>query len=332
VQEPPLNVDAAAASRPGPGMKAQRWRSDLWCVAAAVLAWQALSSALDLHESFVVWSLPFERWNFDELPFSAIVLAVGLTWYAWRRRGELQAELGRREAAESHVEVLLARNRQLAQQLISVQEAERQSLARELHDELGQRCSAILLETAHLRRAGDDRAAMRGAAARADVAAQGLYVLLRGMLGRLRPAQLDALGLPAALQELCESWEARSGVACIFHHDGALIGLPDPLNITVYRVVQESLTNVLRHAGATRVRILLVADAGALLLTVQDDGRGMDVAATARRGLGLLGAAERAAAAGGELRVDSAPGAGVRLQLRLPLPLPAVGERWREAA
>jgi len=297
-----------------------------------VLAWYVLSSALDLHESFVAWIGRFERWQFDELPFTAIVLAVGLSWYARRRRNELRAELARREAAEGHVAALLAHNRELAQQLISVQEAERLSLARELHDELGQRCSAILVETASLRRAGDDRAAMLGAAARADVAAQGLYLLLRGMLGRLRPAQLDALGLPAALQDLCESWETRSGVACVFHHDGPLQALPDVLNITVYRVVQESLTNALRHARARSVRIVLLATADGLQLTVQDDGQGMDVAASSRRGLGLLGAAERAAAAGGELQVHSEPGAGVRLQLRLPLPLAAAPNAWREAA
>lgn len=312
-------------------MASTRWRSDVWCIVAAVLAWYALSSALDLHESFVSWVVHFERWQFDELPFTAIVLAGGLSWYALRRRNELSAELSRRVAAEAHAAALLAHNRELAQQLISVQEAERQALARELHDELGQRCTAILVETACLRRcAADDRAALMGAAARADVAAQGLYLLLRGVLSRLRPAQLDALGLPAALQDLCETWEARSGVACVFHHAGPLQALHDVLNITVYRVVQESLTNVLRHARARSVRVVLRAEADQLHLSVQDDGQGMDVAARAGRGLGLLGAAERAAAAGGELQVHSTPGAGVRLVLLLPLN--ARSTTWRAAA
>lgn len=312
-------------------MATSRWRRDLWGIAAAVLLWYLLATALDLHESFVGWVARFERWQFDELPFTAIVLAIGLSWYALRRRNELRAELVRREAAEAHAAQLLAHNRELAQQLISLQEAERLALARELHDELGQRCSAILVETASLRRcAADDRTTMLGAAARADVAAQGLFLLLRGMLKRLRPEQLDALGLTAALQDLCEAWETRSGVACVFHHDGPLQALPDVLNITVYRVVQESLTNVLRHARARNVRVVLRAAADALELTVQDDGQGMDVATSTGRGLGLLGAAERAAAAGGDLQVHSAPGAGVRLQLRLPLAtLPTA---WREAA
>lgn len=312
-------------------MSSTRWRRDLGCIAVAVLAWYALAAALDLHESFVGWVAHFERWEFDELPFTAIVLAVGLSWYALRRRNELRAELARREAAEARAAQLLAHNRELTRQLISVQEAERLVLARELHDELGQRCSAILVETASLRRcAADDRAAMFGAAARADVAAQGLFLMLRGMLKRLRPEQLDALGLTAAVQDLCEAWETRSGVACIFHHDGPLQALPDPLNITVYRVVQESLTNVLRHAQARSVRVVLRSAAGRIELTVQDDGRGMDVETRTGQGLGLLGAAERAAAAGGELTLHSRPGAGVRLRLTLPLAPPAAA--WREAA
>lgn len=319
---------ACRAAQGGDELQSARWRSDIGCILAAVLAWHALSSALDLHESFAIWGVRFERWQLDELPFTAIVLAAGLSWYAWRRRNELRVELSRREAAEARAAALLARNRELAQQLISVQEAERQALARELHDELGQRCSAILVETATLRRvAAGDRAAILGAAARADVAAQGLYMLLRGMLSRLRPEQLDALGLPAALQELCESWEARSGVACVFHHSGPLQALPDLLNISIYRVVQESLTNVLRHARARNVRVVLSAQAGQLQLSVQDDGQGMVPAARAGRGLGLLGAAERAAAAGGELQVHSTPGAGVRLILLLPVPAPPTARR-----
>jgi signal transduction histidine kinase len=319
--------NAGAAARRG----VSRWRSDLACIAGAVLVCHAVASALDLHESFVRWKARYEHWQLDELPFSAIVLALGLVWYALRRRAELQAELQRREAAEAQAAALLAHKRELAQQLIAVQEAERRALARELHDELGQRCSAVLVETANLRRCGGDRLAMLGAAARADVAAQGLHLLLRDLLGRLRPAQLDALGVVGALQDLCESWEERSGVACVFHPDGIEAPLPDPLDITLYRIVQESLTNVMRHARASQVRIRLRCRDGMLTLVIQDDGIGMDPAACTR-GLGLLGATERAAAAGGTLALHSAPGAGLRLTLRLPLPASASAPEAAEQA
>jgi two-component system sensor histidine kinase UhpB len=152
------------------------------------------------------------------------------------------------------------------------------------------------------------------------MAAQSLYQLVAGMLRRLRPSNLDALGLVAALQELCESWEERGGVACVFHAEAIDEVLPERINMAVYRVAQEALTNVTRHAHANQVRLALArAGAGDLCLTIADDGRGMDPT-RATRGLGLLGAAERAAALGGELRIDSEPGAGLRLTLRVPLP------------
>jgi len=298
-----------------------RWRSDLWIVLGAALACYGISLALNLNESLVEALAHYERWQLDELPLTGMVFAFGLAWYAMRRRRETESALRLRAQAEAHASELLAHNRELARQLIAVQESERLALARELHDELGQRCSAILIETACLRRcAADDRAALLGAAARADMAAQSLYQLVGGMLRRLRPANLDALGLVAALQELCESWEERSGVACVFHREDLGAALPERINIAVYRVAQEALTNVTRHAHANQVRLVLARDAaGQLCLTITDDGRGMDLA-QATRGLGLLGASERAAALGGELRVESAPGAGVRLVLRIPLP------------
>ena len=317
---------------------APRWRSDLWIVLAAVLACYGVSLALDLNESLVKLLARQERWQLDELPLTGMVFAFGLAWYALRRRRETLSELRLREQAEARASELLAHNRELAQQLIAVQESERLALSRELHDELGQRCSAILIETACLRRcAADDRAALLGAAARADMAAQSLYQLVGGMLRRLRPANLDALGLVAALQELCESWEARSGVACVFHFDAMDELLPERINIAVYRVAQEALTNVTRHAHANQVRLALARHrvndgAGDLRLTITDDGRGMDTTRTTH-GLGLLGASERAAALGGELTVESAPGAGVRLSLRVPLPAAAaaVAESARAA-
>lgn len=300
---------------------APRWRSDLWIVVGAALACYGASLALNLNESLVGGLARYERWQLDELPLTGMVFALGLAWYALRRRRETEAALRLRERAEARASELLAHNRELAQQLIAVQESERLALARELHDELGQRCSAILIETACLRRcAADDRVALLGAAARADMAAQSLYQLVGGLLRRLRPANLDALGLVAALQELCEAWEARSGVPCVFHFDAVDESLPEHINIAVYRVAQEALTNVTRHAHASQVRLVLARDAAQqLCLTITDDGRGMDPAG-ATRGLGLLGANERAAALGGTLQIESAPGAGVRLSLRVPLP------------
>jgi len=325
---------ATRATGPSPSRTALRWRSDLCIVLAVALACYAISLWLELGESLVEALAHYERWQLDELPLTGMVFAFGLAWYAMRRRRETEQALHLRAQAEAHVSELLVHNRELAQQLIAVQESERLALARELHDELGQRCSAILIETACLRRcAADDRASLLGAAARADMAAQSLYQLLAGLLRRLRPANLDALGLVAALQELCESWEERSGIACVFHFEAMNETLPERINIALYRVAQEALTNVTRHAHAQQVRVVLARDhaAGQVRLTISDDGRGMDLA-RATRGLGLLGASERAAALGGELHVHSTPGAGVRLALRIPLPAVATALVEQERA
>jgi two-component system sensor histidine kinase UhpB len=318
---PRSTPDLPEASAAAPRANRSRWRSDLWVVGAVTLASYFIAAALQLQESLSHRLARLESWQADEIPLSLTVLACGLAWYALRRRREVQRQLALREQAEARVADLLEHNRELARRLISLQESERLALARELHDELGQSCTAIRIETACLRHcAAGDRASMLEAADRADAAAQGLYQLVRDLLRRLRPANLDTLGLGAALQELCESWETRTGVSCILRVEGACDALGDALDITIYRVVQEALTNVARHARASRVRVTLACLAAARVsLSVQDDGQGMDVG-IATRGLGLLGAVERAAGVGGELQVRSAPGAGVTITLRIPLP------------
>ena len=297
------------------------WRIDLVVVVASTLACYAVSSALEINEALSRWLAGYERWQADELPLSLTVLAAGLAWFAWRRRREALAELRLREQAETRVHDVLMHNRELARRLIDLQEDERRDLARELHDELGQACSAIRVEMAYIGHCKDDgtsRGQINAAAARADADAQRLYELVRGMLQRLRPINLDTLGLVAALQALCESWEERTGVGCVFHHDGATPARGDAIDITVYRVAQEALTNVMRHARAGSVRVRLASTTGALALSILDDGCGMDPARTTG-GFGLLGASERAAALGGTLSVESAPGSGVQVTLQLPL-------------
>lgn len=309
-------------SAPGdPRTHRSRWRSDLWLVAAATVLCYLVASALELQETLTQRLARLERWQLDELPLTLTVLACGLAWYAVRRRREVQAQLELRAQAESRVADLLEHNRELARQLISLQESERLALARELHDEFGQSCAAIRVETACLRHCAiDDRPGMLAAADRADAAAQGLYQLVRDMLRRLRPANLDTLGLAAALQALCEGWEERTGVECLLRVNGDAGALGDAIDITVYRVVQEALTNVTRHAGARCVRVELSRlSPHELVMRVCDDGQGMDPG-LATHGLGLIGAVERAAAVGGTLQVESAPGAGLTIRMNIPLP------------
>jgi signal transduction histidine kinase len=300
------------------GPRSMSSRADLWVVGAATLATFGLACAFELYERLTAWTRPLEMWQLDEVPIALVALAVGLAWYAFRRAAEARAQLQLRIQAQAQALNLLAHNRELAQQLLRVQENERRTLARELHDELGQHCHAIRIEAAFLQRS-DDPVQSRAAVLRTAGNAEALVNNVRSLLRRLRPAELDELGLVAALQALCESWEERSGVPCIFRHAGPLETLGENIDTAVYRVTQEALTNVMRHAHASQVQINLQHTAPAAVeLQVRDDGRGFDPGCDSR-GLGLLGAAERAAAIGGTLQIDSAPDRGTWLRLQLPL-------------
>ena len=316
--EPPSLAAAVApqaAIRIGPTLSA---RGDLWLVAGLTLATFGLACVFELYEALTRLTRPLEVWQLDELPIALVALALGLAWYAFRRAAEARAELLMRKHAQSQTLGLLAHNRELSQQLLGVQENERRLLARELHDELGQHCHAIRIEAAFLQRT-DDTEQARAAVLRTAATAEALVGNVRSLLRRLRPAELDELGLGAALQALCEAWEAHSGVACIFRHAGALEGLGESIDTALYRVTQEALTNVLRHAQAGQVRIHLErAVPSRIELRIEDDGRGFDTHLDTQ-GLGLLGAGERAAALGGSLQVDSAPGQGTKLRLRIPV-------------
>lgn len=315
----PPKIAAAAANAAGKSPLPTALIDLIVVITVSALVFAA-AAALELYEAFSRWISPFERYQADELPFALLILAAGLSWYAFRRWREARSELALRIAAEARVGELLRHNRELAHQLIGVQEAERRALARELHDELGQCCNAIRVEAAFIQRCRpEDNAGIIAAAGRVADTAESLYQTVRGMLRRLRPVNLDELGLVAALQELCESWEERAGVACVFHSQGAFETLDDATSIAIYRVAQEALNNVMRHARAGKVRISLACeDAGSVTLAVQDDGVGMQPGQS-QHGLGLLGAAERAAALGGTLDIASRPGEGTRLQLVLPL-------------
>lgn len=204
-------------------------------------------------------------------------------------------------------------NRQLAQQSIAMLEAERRALARELHDELGQSIAAINAVAASIGPAGATIATTI-----ATIAGR-MHAVVRGMLRRLRPVLLDEFGLVRALQELVDAWNERQADAfCRLRAPGTLEQLGDDVSIGLYRVVQECLTNVSRHASATEVTIDLTRDAaGNLRLAVADDGRGFDAGAV-RPGLGLLGMRERIEALDGVFALTAAPGRGVSVVIEVP--------------
>jgi two-component system sensor histidine kinase UhpB len=304
-----------------------------------------LAAQLELSEHVARLVEGYERWQLDELPLTLLLLALGLVWFGWRRWRELRQamQVGARLAAQ---------NRELAQRLIGLQEEERRNLARELHDELAQLVGAIKLDAQGIQRQLD-RVSPNSVSqspvsqspgkdvlninARAIVqAADQLHALTRDLLQQLRPAGLDELGLQACVQALAERWELRHGIECVFLPEGDLQGLGEALDITLYRMLQEGLNNIARHANAQRVLLRLQRQADSVQISIEDDGIGLPLrhhaaaeateaarnAANQSTGFGLIGMRERIAALGGSLQL--LPGSRGGLCLRASLPLMAV--------
>ncbi|MFC5513209.1 ATP-binding protein [Massilia jejuensis] len=302
------------------------WRSvaaDLAVVTVVTVAVFLFAIQVELSERLSQWELRHESWQVDELPVTLMVLLSGLMWFSWRRARQAQREIRERVAAQKQVEALLAGNRDLARQLLMVQENERRALARELHDEFGQNCTAIRADATYIlhARAGDN-AGITASAQRIGATSEALYKLVKTMLRRLRPMTLDSLGLVPALQELCEHWEEQTGVSCGFCPFAVPEDLDDLTCITLFRLVQEGLTNVARHAQATHVTVELRRGhcGEQLRLSIEDDGCGMAVEGVTPAGFGLIGMRERVANLQGRLRIGSAPGQGVRIEAMLPIP------------
>jgi PAS domain S-box-containing protein len=210
--------------------------------------------------------------------------------------------------------------RRLSGSIITSQEKERTAIARELHDELGQLLTALRMDAVWLR----DR--MKGFDDRAMARAQTMCELIdrtisdvRHIATRLRPPVLDVLGLVDALEWHTTDFEKRTGIACVFHHKN-VPELSEFTAIAAFRVAQEALTNVARHAGASNVDVTLAAGDGELTVAVVDNGVGFKVEEVSEQaGLGLAGMRERASLAGGRLDICSKPGQGTEVYLHLPL-------------
>ncbi len=318
---------AKDADRRAPGSPA--WR-DLACVIANTLVAAALFARFDFSEYAFRLTRSAERFQLDELPPTLVVLAIGFAWFAWRRYREAQSEVRRRRVLEEEAEHLLAENRRLASQAIAAQETERRHLARELHDELGQYLNAMSLDAGRIRDLSAGREAeVHRLSLSLMHSATHVYREIGGMIRRLRPIGLDEFGLPTALEHCVDGWRERLPDATFtLAVEGDFDNLSDALNITLYRLVQEGLTNVSKFARRSRVEIYLARAPQEIVVTMADDGPGVDLAKP-RNGLGLIGMRERVEALGGTLQIASEPGGGFLFCARVPaqagLPLPTSG-------
>jgi two-component system sensor histidine kinase UhpB len=232
------------------------------------------------------------------------------------RRSELPEASGEVEELAVAFDEMLDRvereRRDSARRALGAQEDERRRIARELHDEVGQALTAVVLQLDRAHAGADGEVAERMREARE--AARATLEEVRAIARNLRPEALDDLGLAAALRQLCA--EAERAGAIVERRIAPDLRLAADAEVVVYRVAQEALTNALRHSGAERIELTLghVGSSGAEL-RVADDGRGLD---GAEEGSGLRGMRERALLAGGVLEVGAAPGGGTLLTLRVP--------------
>jgi signal transduction histidine kinase len=233
----------------------------------------------------------------------------------------LQAEIAQREQAKKA-------RLQVLQRLANAEETERSRISRELHDRLGQDLTGLKLGLQLVRQQGPFSPPVRESLSRLEQIAGGLMRDIHRLAWELHPAALDDLGLEMVLRHYTAEWSVNNRVPADFHSDGMETHrLPLPLETMLYRITQETLTNVTRHANAKRVSVLLERRPDLVSLIVEDDGGGFDasIQASAAQGkLGLLGMRERVALAGGKLEIESTPGAGTTVFVRIPLkPKPA---------
>jgi signal transduction histidine kinase len=229
--------------------------------------------------------------------------------------------------AEKHfaeVEQTKRELQQLSARLLEIEEEGRRKLSRELHDEIGQTLALLQIEISNAQSlSGSQPDVVRERLRRAHELAGRTVQTIRNISVLLRPALLDDLGLVPALQYQLEEFSRRSGIACEFVEEHVAERLADPVKTCVYRVVQEALHNCEKHSGASKVRVAVRQLPDCLLAEVEDNGCGFEVnqigMPNRAKGLGLLGIRERVAIAGGSLVVDTAPGHGTRIALRIPL-------------
>jgi len=280
----------------------------LWALAGEELHQQQAS--LDaLHQN--------ARRGLRNMTAGAVILGLLVAVLAVRHAGDLESRI-----RAQHREVLgkTRELQQLSARLLHVQEDERRAIARELHDEVGQSLLAIKADLAVLARhvisPGNAADVLEEARATADGALQSV----RNLSQLLRPPTLDDFGLPDTLTWYLRKYGQRTGIRSDLVQEGLDERLPPQVEVAAYRIVQEALSNVARHAGARSCRVELRRWPTSLVVTVEDDGCGLDRAPEGAGGLGLIGIRERASELGGTFRLQGAPGTGVRMVVELPVP------------
>lgn len=250
------------------------------------------------------------------LVLSVLVAGLSTTWIL---RLEKKAEVNQQRALEAEKEL-----RRLSQQLVKAQEDERRSLSRELHDEVGQQITALRVEIANLGRIPvEERETFSSHLKEAKGLAEQTMKTVRDLAMGLRPSILDDFGLGPAIEWQAREFSRRTGVPAHVEVNGSLNGLTEGDRTSLFRIVQEALTNITKHASASEIRIALTAGDQGVMLRVEDNGKGMDPQDARGRGLGLVGIEERAREMGAGFVLQTQPGQGTALEISIPRRLAA---------
>jgi signal transduction histidine kinase len=274
-------------------------------------------STLQLEYGDAKLNVTFDRLRFRLLVMLGVTVSVGLLLAAftiWRTLN-LESELQRRyqEGVRARQEL-----KELSASLVSAQEEERRAISRELHDEVGQSLSALLMEAGNAAATvPQDSAEVRRHMEAIKRLAEASVNVIRNMTLLLRPSMLDDFGLVPALEWQARELSKRTGLRVQVAAEESAGELPDQHKTCIYRVVQEALHNCARHSQARSVKVVVRQEVSKIVLSVEDDGRGFDTGRV--RGLGLVGMAERVNHLGGAFHVDSHPGAGTTVAVELPL-------------
>jgi len=234
--------------------------------------------------------------------------------------GDDDVRLAEQFAARAAIAVDLSERvaRDALRRVVGGQELERRRLARELHDETGQALTSILLGLKAVEDAKDDES-LRDAAHHLRELVVATLQDVRRLAVELRPKALDDFGLVPALERLSQTFGEQTGIDVQLEARLGKERLPEEIETTLYRLIQEALTNVVKHAHATTVSILLVRRDGKVTGIIEDDGRGFDLADVREDGLGLVGMRERAGLVGGRLVVEASAGAGTTIAVEVPV-------------
>lgn len=274
-------------------------------------------STRQLHAGDEALDAAFRSLRLRLIAMLGVTLGVGLMLAAFTIRRTLHLE---KELQKRYEEGVRARRElgDLSARLVSAQEEERRAISRELHDEVGQSLSALLMEAGN--------AAARVPAGSADVRrhvesikklAEASVNVIRNMTLLLRPSMLDDFGLVPALEWQAREVSKRTGLRVHVTAQEAAGELPDQLRTCIYRVVQEALHNCARHSQARSVKVIVRQEGDKIFLSVEDDGHGFDAGRV--RGLGLVGMEERVTHLGGAFEVRSRPGTGTKVAVELPV-------------